>query len=193
MEPDEEVASLLEDAARRILKRGDYFGAVARLTRAADLSPAAAERSRRLAEAAYIGAQNIGDMGSATQLLEETRKVSPQLSDTLHYASAAAFVMLNGDGHVDTAHRLLVGAIEGGVHGYDAGDPALINALWSLALVCFMGGRRELWDPLHAALARLSPQPPAVARADHRHVRRPCAHRGRRAARAGGRAADRAP
>ena len=162
VEPDEEVASLLEDAARRILKRGDYFGAVARLTRAADLSPAAAERSRRLAEAAYIGAQNIGDMSSATQLLEETRKVSPQLSDTLHYASAAAFVMLNGDGHVDTAHRLLVGAIEGGVSGYDAGDPALISALWSLALVCFMGGRRELWDPLHAALARLSPQPPPL-------------------------------
>ena len=47
VEPDEQVASLPEDAARRILQRGDYFGAVARLTRAADLSPAAAERSRR--------------------------------------------------------------------------------------------------------------------------------------------------
>ena len=162
VEPDEEVASLLEDAARRILQRGDYFGAAARLTRAADLSPAAAERGRRLAEAAYIGAQYIGDMGSATQLLEGTRQASPQLGDALHYASAAAFVMLNGDGHVDTAHRLLVGAIEGGTHRYNAGDPALINALWSLALVCFMGGRHELWDPFHAALARLCPQPPPL-------------------------------
>lgn len=33
VEPDEQVASLLEDAARDILRRGDYFGAVARLTR----------------------------------------------------------------------------------------------------------------------------------------------------------------
>jgi len=162
VEPDEEVAGLLEDAARRILRRGDYSGAVARLTRAADLSPAAAERSRRLAEAAYVGAQYIGDMTSTTQLLEGTRQASPQLSDTLHYASAAAFVMLNGDGQVDTAHRLLTGAIEGGTHGYRAGDPALINALWSLALVCFMGGRRELWDPFHAALARISPRPPPL-------------------------------
>ena len=70
--------------------------------------------------------------------------------------------MLNGDGQVDTAHRLLVAAIEGGTHGYDAGDPALIDALWSLALVCFMGGRPELWEPFHAALARLTPRPPPV-------------------------------
>jgi DNA-binding CsgD family transcriptional regulator len=160
--PDEGVASMLEEAAHRILRRGDYFGAIARLTRAADLSPAAAARGRRLAEAAYVGAQYIGDMSGATQLLEGTRQASPQLSDALHYAPAAALVMLNGDGQVDTAHRLLVGAIEAGTHGYDADDPALIDALWSLALVCFMGGRRELWAPFYAALARLSPRPPRV-------------------------------
>ena len=39
--PDEQVAALLEEAAHRILKRGDDFGAMAGLTRAADLSPAA--------------------------------------------------------------------------------------------------------------------------------------------------------
>jgi DNA-binding CsgD family transcriptional regulator len=162
IEPDEEVASMLEEAARRILRRGDYFGAVARLTRAADLSPEPAARGRRLAEAAYVGAQYIGDMSSTTQLLEGTRQASPQLSDALHYAPAAAFVLLNGDGQVDTAHRLLVGAIEGGTHGYDAGDPALIDAVWSLALVCFMGGRDELWEPFYAVLGRLSPRPPPV-------------------------------
>ena len=59
-------------------------------------------------------------MGSATQLLEGTRQQAAA-GDTLDYASAAAFVMLNGDGHVDTAHRLLVGAIEGGTHRYNAG------------------------------------------------------------------------
>jgi len=69
--------------------------------------------------------------------------------------------MLNTDGHIDTAHRLLTAAIGGADHGHDAGDAALISALWTLALVCFMGGRPELWDPFHAALARLSPEPPA--------------------------------
>ena len=144
VEPDEHVASLLEEAAHGSHQRGDYLGAVSRLTRAADLSPAAAERGRRLAEAAYIAAAAIGEMKSTSQLLEGTRQASSQLGDALHYASAAAFVMLNADGYIDTAHRLLTAAIEGGDHGYDAGDAALISALWTLALVCFMGGRPEL-------------------------------------------------
>ena len=160
VEPDEQVAALLENAARRVAQRGDYSGAVVTLTRAAGLSPDPAESSRRLAEAAYIGAQALGEMRSTSQLLEGTRQASRDVSDLLNYAAAAAFVMLNGDGHIDTAHRLLVGAIEGGTHRWDAGDTALVNALWTLALLCFCGGRRELWDPFHAALARLTPGPP---------------------------------
>ena len=157
VEPDEEVAGLLEEAARRIGQRGDYAGAVAMLTRAADLSPGGAERGRRLAEAAYIGAEAIGEMRSASQLLEGVRQADP-----LHYAPAAMFVILNGDGHLDTAYRLLVGAIEGGAHGYDADDQALINALWSLAMNCWLGGSSDRWEPFYAALARLSPSPPPL-------------------------------
>ncbi len=161
VEPDEQVASLLEEAARLVGRRGDYTGAVARFTRAADLSPEPAERSRRLAEAAYLGAEAIGEMTNASQLLASTRQASLQVSSQLNAAAAAAFVILNGDGHIDTAHRLLVRAIEDGSHGYDAGDPGLINALWTVALVCFCGGRRELWESFYAALARLTPGPPA--------------------------------
>ncbi|WEP00813.1 hypothetical protein A6P39_042345 (plasmid) [Streptomyces sp. FXJ1.172] len=51
--PDETVAALLEEAARRRLRRGDALGAVTAMTRAAGLSPAPADESRRLAEAAY--------------------------------------------------------------------------------------------------------------------------------------------
>ena len=108
--PDEQVAALLEDAAGRVARRGDYSAAVITLTRAAGLSPAPAQRSRRLAQAAYIGAQALGEMRSASQLLEGTRQASPDVGDLLNYASAAAFVMLNADGHIDTAHRLLAGA-----------------------------------------------------------------------------------
>jgi hypothetical protein len=114
VEPEEQVARLLEEAAHRIYQRGDYSGAVARLTRAGELSPAAADRDRRLAEAAYIGAEALGEIKSTFRLLEGTLQADPHLSDPLYYASAAAFVMLNPDGHIDTAHRMLTSAIEGG-------------------------------------------------------------------------------
>ncbi|MGN9842020.1 helix-turn-helix transcriptional regulator [Nonomuraea sp. H19] len=160
VEPDEQVADLLEEAARHVLLRGDYQAVVSMLSRAGDLSPDPAERSRRLAEAAFIGAEAMGEVKGAVELLDETRRAGRQASASLHYASAAAFAMLDGDGHVDTAHHLLVGAIEGSARRDDAGDVELVNALWTLALVCFVGGRAELWAPLHAALARLSLAPP---------------------------------
>lgn len=160
--PDERVASLLEDAALRIVARGDALGAVARLTRAAELSPAADGRGRRLALAAYIGAEILGEMRGTAQLLEAMRQAGPQASDPMHYAPAAAFVMLNADAHVDTIHQLLVGAIEGGNHAYDATDAELVNAMWGLAMVCWLGGRAELWEPFLATMQRLTPRPPAV-------------------------------
>ena len=160
--PDERVASLLEDAALRIVARGDALGAVARLARAAELSPAADGRGRRLALAAYIGAEIIGEMRGTEQLLEAMRQAGQQASDPMHYAPAAAFVMLNADAHIDTIHQLLVGAIEGGNHSYDATDAALVNAMWGLAMVCWLGGRAELWEPFLAMMQRLTPEPPAV-------------------------------
>ena len=56
-----------------------------------------------------------------------------------------------------TAHRLLVGAIETGTHRWDASEEGLIEALYSLLLVCWYGGRAELWEPFYAALERLEP------------------------------------
>lgn len=162
VEPDEQVAALLEDAARSVLRRGDPGTAVKMLCRAADLSPGSTERSRRLAEAAYIGAEAMGEVESIAELLERGRRVSRTVSASLHYASAAALVMLGGDTPVDAVHRLLVAAIESGDHRYDAADPELINALWTLALVCYFGGRGELWAPLHTSMARLSPAPPQL-------------------------------
>ena len=156
------MASLLEAAAHRSGQRGDASAAVARLTRAAELSPGAAGRGRRLAQAAYIGAETIGEMKDTQQLLEAMRQAGAQASDPLYYLPAATFVMLNGDGHIDTIHRLLVGAIEGGHHGYDASDATLVNAMWSLGLVSWSGGRAELWEPFLALMNRLSPQPPAL-------------------------------
>ncbi|QIQ06369.1 AAA family ATPase [Streptomyces liangshanensis] len=162
VEPDEEVAALLERAAHRITARGDAVGAVAALIRAADLSPLGADRARRLAEAAYIGADATGELRGASELLDHARRADPDHVGSLHSAAAAVYLVINGDGDIDTAHRLLVGAVESGAHGYDATDHALVDAVHLLVLLCFFSGRAEPWEPLYAAMARLRPEPPTL-------------------------------
>ena len=157
VEPEEEVANLLERAAYHHLRRGDGVGAVSALTRAADLSPRGADRSRRLAEAAYIGADVTGELRNASQLLADAHHADPEFTASLQAAVTAAFVLINGDGDVETAHRLLVGAIETGDR---ASETALEEALHTLTLVCFFGGRAELWAPFYDGLARLGPNVP---------------------------------
>ncbi|MBD0710926.1 MULTISPECIES: ATP-binding protein [unclassified Streptomyces] len=158
--PDEEVAGLLEQAARLRMRRGDALGAVMALTRAAGLSPLPADKSRRLAEAAYIGTDAGGELAGASRLLDDARQADPSGRDSLHAAAAAAFLLINKDGDVGTAHGLLVGAIENGDHGYRASDDALVDALHSLVLLCWYGGDPRLWEPLFRALDRLTPAPP---------------------------------
>jgi DNA-binding CsgD family transcriptional regulator len=161
------VAGLLEQAAHRVLHRGDATGAIAALTRAAELSPGASSRGRRLAEAAYIGAEGAGELGSASALLADARLSDPELSGSLHAAAAAAFLLLNGDGDLPTAHRLLAGAISGAIrgadHGGDGRDRGLTEALMSLALISWLGGKPELWDPVYQALDRLVAPPEVLS------------------------------
>ncbi|MFF5408494.1 AAA family ATPase [Streptomyces misionensis] len=160
--PDEKVAVLLEEAAHRILNRGNAVTAIAALTRAADLSPLGADRARRLAEAAYLGAEATGALSSASELLEDVRRADPDYGRSLHAAAATVQLLLNSDGDVSTAHRVLVGTIEDGAHGYDAGNAALVDALHLLALLCIYAGSPERWAPFHAALSRLRPGPPEL-------------------------------
>ena len=160
--PDEQVAALLEQVARNILRRGDAIGAITALLRAADLSPQGSERSRRMAEAAYVGADVTGDLRNVSRLLDEARQTDPAFSQSLQTAMAASYLLLNGEGDVDTAHRLLVGAITSQVGQHDASDNTLVEALHTLALVCFFGGRAELWAAFEAAMARLTPPVPVV-------------------------------
>ncbi|MFJ8009962.1 ATP-binding protein [Streptomyces fagopyri] len=162
LEPDEKVAALLEHAARITLRRGDAVGAMRTLIRSADLTPHGADRARRLAEAAYVGAESIGALPSAQKLLDDARHTDRELKTSLHSAAAAALLLLNGDGDIDTAHSLLVSVIETGAHGYDAKNKTLVDALHTLALICFFGARQDLWQPYYRALERLTPEAPLV-------------------------------
>lgn len=160
--PDEAVAKQLEEVAHLSIKRGDSGGAVTALRRAAEFSPRGADRGRRLAEAAYVEADVAGGVRAAPRLLADARAADPDSTGSLEAATAATYLILN-DGGVDTAHGLLVRAIEARAGRYDAEDHVLVEALYTLFTVCWFGGARpELWEPFHAALGRLGPRPPAV-------------------------------
>nr|WSY48996.1 AAA family ATPase [Streptomyces sp. NBC_00886] len=161
VEPTEEVASLLEEVARDTVRRGDAGGAIAALLRAAELSPRGYERSRRIAEAAYLGADLTGDLRDVPRLLEEARLADGGRAGPLVAAVAAAHhILLSGEGDLNTAHRLLVGAIEMQHQPYDAADATMIDALYTLAWLCQSSQRAELWKPLHRALGLLKPEVP---------------------------------
>jgi len=81
VEPDEQIAGLLEQTAQRILRRGDAVGAVAALLRAAELSPRRLDRSRRMALAAYIGADVAGDLKNVAQLLDDAAAPTREPAD----------------------------------------------------------------------------------------------------------------
>jgi DNA-binding CsgD family transcriptional regulator len=103
-----------------------------------------------------------GELRSASRLLTEVRRGDPELKRSLQASVAASAVMLSADGDVDTAHRLLVAAIERRAERTGVGDAALEEALFTLMVVCFFGGRAEQWVPFHRAIARLTGQLPAA-------------------------------
>jgi DNA-binding CsgD family transcriptional regulator len=157
--PDELVAASLEEAAHRRLRRGDPTGAVTALTRAAELSPTDASRARRLTDAAFVGAGTPGGLAAVPRILREAHRADPDSSRSLEAAVATAHVLLNADGDIDTCHRILVGAIDA-VRPETPPALALTEAVNLLCVVCFFGGREELWPPVDAAINRLGPQKP---------------------------------
>jgi DNA-binding CsgD family transcriptional regulator len=162
--PDEEIAAAVEDAAHRTLQRGDVVGAISRLLRAADLSPNPTDRSRRLADAAYIGAHSAGRLDSASELLRDAHRRDPTLGETLRAAAATAYLLLNSDGDAETTHRLLTVAIESALGEPDQDRDGLSEGLYTLVLVCHYAGRTEYWVPFHDAMSRLGATAPADVR-----------------------------
>jgi DNA-binding CsgD family transcriptional regulator len=160
---DERVAALLERASERVLRRGDGVGAVTTLVRAADLSPKPSDRARRMALAAYIGADVTGQLQDASRLLADAHEMDPGLDGSLQAAATAALLLLTGEGDVETAHQVLAGAIAS--HGPEDDEPVVVSeALNTLLMVCHFGGRPELWEPFDRELAKLDTEAPAILR-----------------------------
>lgn len=156
--PDEEVAALLEEMAERVLRRGDASRAVAALRRAAELSPAVADRSRRLATAHYLDVGITGDQPPTT--VGASASVTEPRGD-LYEAISKALTMVNSDGELLVAHRLLAQAVTAYAGPDPARDSAYIAALQALFMLNVFGSDPELWRPYHEAVARLSGRLPA--------------------------------
>ncbi|MFI9382129.1 AAA family ATPase [Kutzneria sp. NPDC052558] len=152
--PDEQVAARLADLADAIMRDGDAAGAAETLTRAAELSPGARERGRRLALAAYLCAEGTGALDTAAALLEEARLADPDIGRCLHAAIAACYVLLGSGGGMDVVAHVLVHAIE---NVEDPADSALDDALHALNIVCWYGGNLQTWQAFHLAVDRLGP------------------------------------
>jgi DNA-binding CsgD family transcriptional regulator len=155
LDPDEDVARLLEQSSYRRLARGDAVGAVAALSRAADLSPRRSDRARRLAEAAYFGAAALGEVGGAAQLLEDARRSDPDFTRSVESAMVAAYLQISEDGSIDTAHHLLAGALE--LNEQCELDPEIIQgAVGTLWTICMLGSRSDLWEQYDALVWRFT-------------------------------------
>ncbi|WP_217561252.1 AAA family ATPase [Streptomyces sp. GbtcB6] len=161
VEPDEGIAALLEEAAEAGAHRGDGPNAVAALVRAAELSPAGSGYARRLAKAAYVGANLTGSVRDVPRLLDDARQAAPD-AESPAVAVAAALHLLNSYGDIDTAHRLLSGAIALQPEPYDLSDVTLLEALSTLFMVCVHAGRPELWADFDATLAKCTSVPDTV-------------------------------
>jgi DNA-binding CsgD family transcriptional regulator len=159
--PDENAAVLLERVAQRLARRGDATATVTALLRAADLSPDGPARVRRLVAAAHAGAIMARDPGSAARLLAAARSPDLQRGESLQAAVTTAYILLNADGDIKTAYRLVTSAIGAQARLYDASDDIVVSTLQALLDLCYNGGRAELWPTFDAAIRRLAPRIPA--------------------------------
>jgi DNA-binding CsgD family transcriptional regulator len=162
--PDEEVAASLEDAAHRARSQGDPAGAMSSLLRAAELTPDPHVRARRLGEAAYLGADLTGDLTTADHALVEGRRLAAEQGPSLQAAAATAILLLNGDGDLESAIRLLTATIITRARHLEGADEELISAVYTLLELNMSSVRPEHWQQFHRAVNSLGPQRPPLLR-----------------------------
>jgi len=156
LDPDERVAGMMDQVTSRLAHRGDVSGAAATAIRALRLSPESADRARRLAIAAYYSVK-AGETRTGLRLLDGARQADPEFAGSLGDAVVAAFLLLLvGEGHVSTAHQLLVDALRTYPTPFNLHDKVVTEAVHLLARVCWLGGNAEMWHSYMDIVSRFS-------------------------------------
>ncbi|GAA3207100.1 LuxR family transcriptional regulator [Microbacterium terregens] len=156
---DDDVARDLDDAAITALGRGDVVRAITVMIRAAELTTDLPRRSRRLAEAAYLGSHVTGRMDGAQAMLHRARLANPDAVSTLESATAAASHLANSEGGVDSAHRMLTAALDATPRA-EREPRALEAAVTTMLFICAFGGREELWAGFEDIVGRFAGELP---------------------------------
>jgi DNA-binding CsgD family transcriptional regulator len=135
---------------------------VTALVRAGELSPQPADRSRRLAEAAFV-AMAAGQLDTAPRLLADAQQADDAgqaqgTSTGSAFAATAAVLLTMGEGDIDAAHRLLARALDDSADTAETNSDWVNDLLYALLFVCQFGARPESWELLESALARFDPE-----------------------------------
>jgi len=145
VDPNDEVADILEAAAESATRRGGALTAVSWLTRAAELSVNHADRSRRLADAAFI-AGHAARLGQA-RVLVQADSGAATASESPAAVLAAGYQALYLDGDVRSTYRRVIAAMEklrdGGSGESDEVLTRLVVLLLAIAQYSGEGGAWE--------------------------------------------------
>lgn len=169
VDPDEDVADILEAAAASATRRGGALAAVTWLTRAAELSENHTDRSRRLADAAFVAA-HAARLGQAQRLVQAG--LVPGSTESPASVLAVAYQALYQDGDVRSTHRQVSAAIEklrdGGpaavsivgeatasMVGKAEPEEVLTRLVILLLAISQYSGDRAVWESTHELLASL--------------------------------------
>ena len=157
LDPDEDVARVLESAARGATRRGGAGEAVHLLTRAAELSLDGATRNRRLADAAYVAGQ-AGLLDRAEALLGRSDRVAGDLTAPASVVTAA-YVAFYRDGAVVPSHRMLVEALR--LRRRDFDPDTLDRAVVALLTISLFSASATLWRVTEQVVEEVAEDLPA--------------------------------
>jgi hypothetical protein len=152
IDPDEDVAAILEAAAESPTRRGGALTAVSWLTRAAELTENHADRSRRLADAAFIAAY-AARLGQASRLVRSD--LAPGAGESSASVAASAYTALYRDGDVRSTERQVAAAIEN-LRDSGQAPPEEMTRLVNLQIALGMfGGDQQAWGRINELISSL--------------------------------------
>ncbi|MEY9930399.1 DNA-binding CsgD family transcriptional regulator [Catenulispora sp. GP43] len=152
IDPDDEVAAVLEAAAQSVTRRGGALAAVTWLTRAAELTEDRADRSRRLAHAAFVAAY-AARLGQAHRLVRADR--APGAGESVASASADAYAALYREGDVRSTERQVVAAIKELRDSGRAQPEDMSRLVAQLLAIGMFAGDQPAWERIYELIDSL--------------------------------------